>query len=296
MPAKYRLNALAALALAVVFYFFFMFTKHDPALAPIIPFADDPYDSIGSFCLIVSVLLAVLSLLRAFRPYRPEPPGALHKVFLARTQIALALGVLVTLAGDAIAMARHLSTWTGKAATSELLALMGGMAALSFAVLFLVRQSAREVELPVIPGQSARALIVVLAAVLVLALFPEDAIHSVFPHFLAIVIGFVLVAAPQAALAVALLPYDTAGTRSPGAATRSRSRLWTQWGAITLFGIALGSVTLLQEIFGEGAGNAPLKQVLVLSAVFIGAGTSVLLVAFAFLKKPLGLFRKMSQA
>jgi hypothetical protein len=294
MDLIFKLNALAALALSVIFDFFFMLTKHDPRLASIIPFAEDPYDSVGSFCMIVSFLLATLSLVRAFWPYRSGSPKAIQKAFLARTQIAVPLGVLVTLACDLVAMARHTSSWTGKPATAELLGLITGMAALSLGVLFIIWRSARLLALPVDRGQSRKAILALLFCVLILGLFPERVIHSVFLHFLAIVLGFVLVAAPQAALAVAFLPYQTTDARSGGAAREPRLRGWMQWGAISLLGLAIGVLILLQEIFGDGAGNAPLRQVLLVSAVFIGAGTSCLLVAFAFLKKPLGLFRETS--
>jgi hypothetical protein len=295
MNAKYKLNALAVLALSMAFYFFFMFTKHDPAVAAIMPFGDDPYDAIGSFCLILSLVLSVFSLVRAFRPYRPGPPPAPSRAFLARTQIAVPLGVLVTLSADGIAMARHISQWAGKPSTRELAALMLGMAAISLVVLFVVRQSARAIELPAFEHGSRRALIVVLVCAAVLTVFPEEIIHSVFLHFLAIVLGDILIAAPQAALAVALLPFDTAAIRAASAAAQSRSRLWIQWGAVMLLGIAIGASILGMEIFGEGAGEASLIQMLLVSSVFVGAGTSALLIAFAFFKKPLGLFLRVPQ-
>ena len=290
MELKFKINALAVLALTAVFGYFFMLAKHDPALAPIVPFDDDPYDAIGSFCLIVSLLLSCLSLFRAFWPHRPTPPTPLQKVFLSRTMIADPLGVLVTLACDGIAMARHPSNWVEKPAARELLGLIAGMAALSVAVLFAVRLSARRLELPVDRGQSRKALAVLVFFAIVLAVFPENAVHSVIPHFLAIVLGFVVIAAPQRAWSMALLPYRTQAAQQNRATPPARSRFWLQWGAIALLGFAVGAFILVQEIFVEGAGNAPLRQVLLVSAVFIGAGSSCLLVAFAFLKTPLGLF------
>lgn len=290
MKLKFKLNAVAALALAMAFHLFFMFTKHDPTLAGILPFADDPYDALGSFCMIVSYLLAVLALIRAFRPYGPGEATAIHKVYLARTQAAVAFGVLATLAGDLIAIARHTAIWFGKPAMVELLALMAGMAALSLAALILIRLSVRKLRLPFIQHRSRNALIVLLFFVIVLAIFPENMTQAVFPHFVAIVLGFVLAAAPQAAFAVALLPYQTTGKTTSTAGTQPRLRLWLQWGAVALLGLAIGVFILLQEIFADGAGDTPLQQIVIVSAVFIGAGIAALLVAFGFLKRPLGLF------
>lgn len=294
MNLRFKLDSLVVLALALMFYWFFMFAKHDPSVSAIIPFGDDPYDSAGSFCMIVSLLLAALSLVRAFRPYGSKPAPVLDSVFLARTQIAVPIGILATMVAEAIAMARHPARWTGKPATGELLELMAALAALSISVLFLVGRSTRGIELPVIQNASKRALFTGLACAAVLALFPEAVIQSVFLHFLAIVLGFVLIAAPQADFALALLPYDTdeIGTAVP----HSRSRLWIQWGSVTLFGIAIGAIVLTEEIVADGAAKAPFMQVAVVSSMFIGAGTALLLVAFAFYKKPLGLFRRTSQA
>src|SRR5579863_5890503 len=85
MTARLKINAAVSLLFAALFYIFFMFTKHDPVLSPLIPFGDDPYDAIGSFCLILSFLLAFRSAFRAFRPYRSGVPSPLSLFFLART-------------------------------------------------------------------------------------------------------------------------------------------------------------------------------------------------------------------
>jgi hypothetical protein len=98
MPGRLRINALIVLVLALLFTFFFDFTKHNPYLAPINPFAEDPYDAIGSFAMQAVFVLGILSLFRAFRPAGKTQPSGDRKLFLYRTQIALVLCVLVTLA------------------------------------------------------------------------------------------------------------------------------------------------------------------------------------------------------
>jgi hypothetical protein len=271
-----------------------MFTKHSPPLAAIIPFGDDPYDAIGSFCMIVSALLALLSLVRAFRPYGAGLPTPLRETFLARTQIAVPLGVLVTLGADGIAMARHLPQWAGKAATGELLALEAGLATLTIAVLILVRRSILPAQSSVSAREWRRALIAVLISAAILAFFPEDVIQSVTLHFMAIILGFVLIAAPQAALAVALVPGEAFLDPPAEAKHGRRFSRWIRWGAAALLGIAIGTAALATEIFGDAAGNAPLNRVLLVSAVYLGAGMGVILVGLAFLGKPLGLIQSSS--
>ena len=89
-----------------------MFAKRDPVLRDVITFSDDPYNAVGSFGVIVRMLIALLSFLRAFRPYR-EAPSMAQQVYLVRSQEAVVLAVFITLATDAVAMARYPSMWIG---------------------------------------------------------------------------------------------------------------------------------------------------------------------------------------
>jgi hypothetical protein len=294
---KPGLNAIAVLALAVVFNQFFSYTKHAPALAAVIPFSEDPYDAVNSIAMILSCLLAVLSAFRVVQAHLMRSSGAPDDFLIARTQIAVPLSVLVALGSDAVAMLRHPAEWIGKAATVELLALLAAMAALSIAVLLVVRASV----LGIINSARhrtqnlwKRASVILLLCIAALALFPEKVIQNVSLHFMAILLGFVILIAPQSALAVALLPYTVAEKRINAEPSRLFSRPWMQWCFIALLGMAVGACALLAEVFERGGGSVAPARILLVSSVFLGAGTSGLLIAFAFLKKPLGLFRKTS--
>ena len=74
MPKTLKRNTLIVFGLAIVFWWSFMFAKHDPHLRSIIPFGSDPYDAVGSFGIIVGMLIALLSVVRAFRPYPKQAP------------------------------------------------------------------------------------------------------------------------------------------------------------------------------------------------------------------------------
>jgi hypothetical protein len=104
----------------------------------------------------------------------------------------------------------------------------------------------------------------------------------------------VLIAAPQAALAVALVPGEAFLDPPAEAKHGRRFSRWIRWGAAALLGIAIGTAALATEIFGDAAGNAPLNRVLLVSAVYLGAGMGVILVGLAFLGKPLGLIQSSS--
>jgi hypothetical protein len=287
MPAKF--NAVICSLFAGAFYRFFMFTKHDEAIASLIPFGEDPYDAIGSFCIIFSILLAILSLVRAFRRYGPGSPSPLARLFLARTQMAIPLGVVLALTADAIAMARHPAQWISKPATGRLLLVEAAMAFLSFGLLVLVRRSmliaSSEPRHP-----DRRSLIVGGTAAAILAVFPENLIPSVPLHFLAIVLGFVLIAATQAAVVVAMAPTIPGDHMNDQVDEKPSSRNWVQWAWITAFGILVGTAALVSEILEDP--GVPTSRMLLVAIVFVGSGASFMLVSFAFFRKPLGLFRK----
>src|SRR5215469_12370863 len=170
MPKSLKRNAVFVVGLAAFYQWSFMFAKHDPALRDIIPFGNDPYDAVGSFGVIVGLLLALVSLVRAFRPYRQHPPSTMQRVYLVRTQTAVVLSVFITLAADAIAMARHPSIWLGAAARSMLIVLLGSLAIIAAAAQVLIRTS--KDTLP--QGVSKRwtgAIVTGLLAVLILLVY-----------------------------------------------------------------------------------------------------------------------------
>jgi hypothetical protein len=117
-------------------------------------------------------------------------------------------------------------------------------------------------------------------------------VHAALGHFVTIVIGFALIAAPRAAVAEASLPIDPTTLPPATSAVVPRRRTWIQWAVVALTGLAVGGFALIGELFGEGHADAPLAQLFLVSAIFMGAGMSSLLVAFAFFGRPLGLFRR----
>ena len=138
MPKVFRHNAIIVFGLAALFYCSFMFAKHDPMLRRAIPFGDDPYDAVGSFGVVVGVLIALLSLVRAFRRYRPAA-SITQQIYLLRAQQAVILAVFITLASDAIAMARHPGMWNRLESRTSLIALLGGMVIFSVTVQVFIK-------------------------------------------------------------------------------------------------------------------------------------------------------------
>jgi hypothetical protein len=209
MPIKFRINTLIIVALAVLFYFFFMTTKHDQALSVANAFADDPFDAIGSFGVQAAAFLSLLSLVRGFRPYRAGTLLDEQEMLLVRTQLLAVLAVVVTLGGDIVAMARYPSLWVGSRAGCELATLVGGLALLAAVAGALARVSIRGIDLPAIPNLWKKATIVCLATVVILAFYPDDLRQSTLGGLFTVITGAILLFAPMWAVATALVPHHT---------------------------------------------------------------------------------------
>ncbi len=285
MPARFKVNTLLSAILAAVLYLFFMFAKHDPMLSTVAPFLNDPYDAIGSFATISSILLVIIALVRALRPY-PSPPTEERKVFLIRTHMAIALAVLITLAADLVAMARHPSLWLRSPLAGELIALLGGIIAFALAAVLLIRRSMSGITVPTRLTWRG-AIAVSLLALLILAVYPENLIDMLYGHLFTIFVGMLLLFAPMAALDIALVPAAMAST----AVVQTRRAKAAPWIIALLLAFGVGLLVFLGEA-GEGGGRSvPLVRIATVFAVFVGMGTLGILVGYAFLRKPLGLPR-----
>jgi hypothetical protein len=287
MPKVLKRNAVIVLGLAALFYWSFMFAKHDPALRNVIPFGDDPYDAVGSFGVIVGILIALLSLFRAFRPYR-EAPSIAQRVYLVRSQEAVVLAIFITVASDAVAMARHPAMWMDAASRGKLVALLGVLVIITAAVQLLIRAAQEKLEgfgtrrwgVPA----SATAL-----AILILAAYPEHLINRTATHLVTVVAADLLLFALMRVLLNALVPYASDGERMEKRAARGRFRTAGQrWGIALLAGVLIGAFVFLTEM-GEGSSALPWAREVFVASVYIALGLAGILIAYAFLGKPLGL-------
>ena len=281
MPPVLKRNAVIVLALAALFRWSFMFAKHDPALRNTVPFGDDPYDAIGSFGVIAGILIAMLSLFRAFRPYR-KAPSSLQQIYLIRSQEAVVLASFITLAADAVAMARHPAIWIGTASRDRLIALLGGMALFTAFVQLLIGRS-QEQSL----GSGAKGWKAIPAAslsvVLVLAVYPEQLIRNTAAHLLTVLAGGIVLFAPMRALLNVLVPYSLDEGRT--VKTPTHGGYWSaclRWGTVVFLGALIGAFAFAGEI-SEGGGAPPPGRFAFVASVFVGLGLAGLAIAYAFL-------------
>lgn len=97
-------TALVALT-ALVFYIFFQVNKNGP-FRQLNPFAEDPYDAVGSFAIQVALLLGILSYARALRILDDSAQGIKMRLVL-RGDLLVLLAILVTLLADGMALFLH---------------------------------------------------------------------------------------------------------------------------------------------------------------------------------------------
>ncbi len=273
-------SALLVCGLALFFSWAFFFLKHNPLLRNIIPFADDPYDAIGSLSFIAANLLAATSLARVLLPYFVGRSGA--SIYVSRTQVAVSFCVLMTVAADTIAMFRHLSQWRGTSGEPALLAILGSLLAASIGVLIIVCRRSEPPSFRI----WATPCIVSLAALLCLWFYPESLIHNLLPHLITCDFADVLLVAPVASFALALFP----GEAPPTPHVRSLSRRFgalPRWTIVAFLGFAVGLAAFLAEI-RESAASIPITRIAFVGSVYAYLGLSGLLIAYAFLRKPLG--------
>ena len=326
MPRQLKVNACLTFVLATLFYLFFQIAKHHPTLLSVNAFADDPYDSVGTAGVQLAMFTAILSLVRAFRPYQLKKDVDNQKVLLIRGEYISCLSVAVTLVADIVAMIRYPSVWIGFPAGQMLIALIGGLALLTALVGWLLFRSAQALTSSPMQGEWRRAITLSCVGILILALYQADWHNNVPGELLTVLVGMVLFFASVWAWGIVISPpLETHGEdfiddlvsvyRWLKAHMSHFSMFFTtiektfsspflrtlvnwlnprkhSWNGILLVGMCMGAVLALTEALGEG-GLGP--RFAVLATIFIGLEGAGVLMGYAFLAKPLRLFRHDSE-
>jgi hypothetical protein len=207
MPRQLKRDALHMLVLALVFAAFFQLSKHVPAWAQVNPFAEDPYDAIGSFAIQLAIFLAGLSCVRAFRTRDTDASGA-EQALVARGNLLCAGAVLLTFGGDAIALARHSGIWIHSTAGQSLCAVLGVLIIWATLAMVELRNSARRLGLLSPSDRVVTAVAAATAAAAVLLVYPEQWREGMAGAILTVVAGMILLFLPLRALAL-VIPVDT---------------------------------------------------------------------------------------
>jgi len=169
---RLKLATLLVFGLSIIFYLFFDFSKHAPALGAANPFTEDPYDAVGSFGIQLAFVSALLTVVRAFRPSpRKETTGG-EASLLLRSGAVVLLTVAVTLAADVIGLGRAVVTNGSFPAAGPLAALLGGMAFVTLVSGWVFSRLRRGLGVSPASRPWGRAMIISGLAILILAFYP----------------------------------------------------------------------------------------------------------------------------
>ena len=174
MPKHYKVNACLTLVLAMLFYLFWQICKQQPALAQVATFTEDPYDAVGSFATQFAVFVALLTMIRAFRPYQSDSPLENQQLLFARGAYLTCLSVAVTLGADVVAMLRYPSVWIGSPAGYVLAALVIGMALLTALVGWRIHRVVSKGIVPSTRKAWVSAISISLIGAIICALYPQN--------------------------------------------------------------------------------------------------------------------------
>lgn len=172
MPRPYKVDACLTLVFSLVFYLFWQVCKQQPALAQVAAFTEDPYDAVGSFAELFALFTALLSIIRAFRPYHPNTALEGQQVLMVRGGYLICLAAAVTLGADGVAMLRYPAVWIGLQSGYVLATLVGGMALLTALMGWRLHATARQSGLVSTHRGWVRAIVISLVGAFICALYP----------------------------------------------------------------------------------------------------------------------------
>jgi hypothetical protein len=322
---KLKARALMVFGLSILFYIFFDFSKHASSLGAVNPFASDPYDAVGSFGIQLALLSALLTLIRAFRPYpRMEAePGQI--LLTSRAGTIVLLSVTVTLSADAIGLVGSIITGGASPVAWVLAGLLSGMALITLATGWVFFNIVHSTEYTFRLRPCARAGIIFGLAILILAFYPLAWRDSSIPGgIFTVLTGMVLLFFPVWGFAVAILPatefeyediFDDLSAIFQGWKKRlgrhSAPLTWLEkaaglpplrgllgwlnprrhrWNLVLLAGLAMGILLVMGETLAEGM-SPNLSRVLLVVSVYVSLEGAGVVMGYLVFGKYLGIYR-----
>ena len=308
--------------LTLLFWIFFDISKHDPTLAQVNVFLEDPFDAVGSFGIQLALLSALVSFVRILRPY-PKGISANHLLLILRGNAVSLLSIAVTLTADVIAMLRYLHEWIGSFEGWRLAICITGLMALTACAGWPVFHMGRALNLPSGYRPWGKTMAVCLVGFAVLVFYPDTWRRSVPGGILTALVGMALLFVLSSAIVksgfppggkptedllddlYALYQWMQIHARFAGGLFSWIERLanisWVRaivnwfnprkhrWNIVILVALGMGTALVMAEAIGEGAPNRSLI-VLVLT-VFIGIEGAGVLLGYVLFGQFLGIVR-----
>jgi hypothetical protein len=291
-----QLSATGALILTAMFNLFFDRTKHIPGLVSVNPFAEDPFDAVGSFGIQLGAACAMLAALRAFRTNLKTESLYNRYTYTLRAAGASMLAIIVTMLADLGALVRYPSLWRGSTGGTLLLAFTTGLLLLAsgFCAYLIGLANRRSVcsKNPLRKPQIVPFLILLFLLVIYPAGWREGTAGAIITAGAGLVFLFVSVAL----LSKAMFPCpdvpekdlidDLNLNRMPGL-LNPRNHEWT---LLALVAVILGILFACIEIVGEGVA-AEIGRRLLVPLVFIFLESAGVFLGYALFRRFLGIIR-----
>ena len=321
-----RVAAVVTLLLTAVFIHFFSRAKHDAALAAVNPFAEDPYDAVGSFGIQVGFICAVLAAIRAFRTDLKTESLSNRYTYAIRSMAVSQLAIIVTMLADMAALARFSSRWSGTEAGNDLLVIAGGLLLLASLFSFYLMRLARRREVCSQNPLRQRQMVPFLVLFVSLCLYPAVWRDGIAGAILSAIAGMLVMFISVALLSKAMFPCpdipekdlidDLNGiirdlTAGRGMLSRREppSGNWPvsprfrrlreffnprvhEWNLLALIALLSGFSIAFAEIFGNGVGTG-FGRALLVGILFIVLESGGVFLGYALLKRFLGLVRTL---
>jgi hypothetical protein len=263
-------NSVVVLGLIIVH----LVVKHKLVHLKLPPLRLDPCDAVGAFALITIALIVVGFLYRTFNRYLPSP--ALQYLYVARSQQAVVLAILITLIADFMVLGRHPAMWIRIVSPMDMFALFGSLTAVAVGTEFLIL-IAQEHMIAASSLRWTRIALLAVIPIVVLGICPEWPIHndSETMHILTVTLGALVLFVPMRLLLFDLVP------------NRSEKHEPT-----TIFGtprecisVAVGAMLMAFGFWLDATKrNSSLRHVHPAGVIAIAG----ILIAYAFLGAPLG--------
>ncbi len=318
-PRSLKTISFVVFLLTIFFLAFFDNSKNIPLLAVVNPFAEDPYDAVGSFGIQLAIFSALLSLIRAFRPYATKETPSNQQLLILRGETVALLSIIVTLTGDIVALLRYPSMWINSSGGRILMGLVGGLVLLTiFVSLMLYRIIAKSSFFSA--NRSWTRLILFLVSIFTLAIYPVDLLESIPGGIFTALTGMIILFIATWALATVTFPqvkmefedvlddfasiYKYIKSRTGLAFQLEKlinvKRLhkffdWLnprrhKWNFIILSALAMGGSLMLMEGLSEGLSTDTTVVLLVLG-VFLGLESAGIVLGYFLFAEFLGIFQ-----
>jgi hypothetical protein len=309
--------------LAFSFWIYFDLSKHAPGLAQVNPFAEDPFDAVGSFGVQLTTFCVMIAFVRTVRPH-PDGITLDRAALILKANTVALVSIMVTLFADLIALFLYPEMWLPYPAGWVL---AGLMCLLLLGVVLVLFLDLRRIQtfIPVPEHRPWEKMIAVcLVGSLLLVLYLPGWRESLLGGLFAAVLGMSFLMLATWTVARVIFPEDitaaedilddlaalyrwlTEHARFTGSFFRlleSYFRLrWVRaislwlnprrhpWNIVVLAALGMGAALLVTDAIVEGAPQQ--DKLLLVVAVVLGIEGGGVLLGYILFRQFLGLFRK----